>query len=141
MKLYALVFGLIIVLSSFAAEDPFIERQQIFEPDPEKHGHSHASCVVECPNGDLLAVWYENGPLMPPPYYSERKDKSDDVRIGASRLRKGASAWETPFVIADTFGLSDNNPCMVIDKEERLWLFYPTLMGVPKVSAMTNGVS
>jgi predicted neuraminidase len=124
------ILTLILTLNAFAAEEPFIERKQIFEP-PREGFHAHASCVVECPNGDLLSIWYENGELMPPPYYSDRKDKSDDVRIGASRLRKGNTEWDKTFVIADTFGVSDNNPCMIIDNEERLWIFYPTLTGVP----------
>jgi len=110
---------------------PLYEAQFIFDPEVEDHGHVHASCIVECPNGDLRAVWYENGTLLPPPYYSERRDKSDDVRIGGSRKAKGADTWEKPFVMSDTFGLSDNIPCMVIDARDRLWLIHPTLLGVP----------
>jgi len=64
--------------------------------------------------------------------YSENKDKSDDVRIGGSRKPRGANAWEKPFVMSDTFGVSDNNPCMVIDHQNRLWLIHPTLLGVPR---------
>lgn len=104
----------------------------IFDPQAESHGHVHASCIVECPSGDLRAVWYENGKELPPPYFSENRDKSDDVRIGGSRKLQGADAWEKPFVMSDTFGLSSNNPCMVIDSQDRLWLVHPTLLGVPK---------
>jgi hypothetical protein len=78
----------------------------IFDPQAESHGHVHASCIVECPSGDLRAVWYENGKELPPPYFSENRDKSDDVRIGGSRKLQGADAWEKPFVMSDTFGLS-----------------------------------
>lgn len=126
-----LVIALFLAGPSFA-EAPFFSNEFVYDLAKYDPGHAHASCVVECPNGDLLSIWYENGPEMPPPYYSERKDKSDDVRIGASRKRKGAQAWEAPFVIADTFGCSDNNPCMVIDSNQKLWLFYPTLLGVPE---------
>jgi len=111
--------------------EPFYEEQFIFDPEIEGHGHVHASCIVECPNGDLRAVWYENGIQLPPPYYSERRDKSDDVRIGGARKPAGADSWEKPFVMSDTFGVSDNNPCMVIDAQDRLWLIFPTLLGVP----------
>lgn len=117
-----------------ATDQPFCETTLIFDPDKEDHGHVHASCIVACPNGDLRAVWYENGPTLPAPYFSEQRDKSDDVRIGGSRRASGASAWEPPFVMADTFGVSDNNPCMVIDRDQRLWLFHATLLGVPKVA-------
>ncbi len=90
------------------------------------HSHTHGSCIVECPNGDLRAVWYENG-IRRPEFWAEQGDKSDDVRIGGGRKAKGADASNAPFVMADTFGVSDNNPCMVIDKENRLWLVYGTL--------------
>lgn len=116
--------------AAFAA--PLHESQLIFEaPASDPQFHAHASCIVECPNGDLRAVWYENGTILPAPYFSERRDKSDDVRIGGSRKAAGAKEWETRFVMADTFGVSDNNPCMVIDKQARLYLIYPTLVGVP----------
>ena len=112
----------------------------IFEPDPQAHGHVHASCIVECPNGDLRAVWYENGQRLPPPYFSQEQDKSDDVRIGGSRKPgggtppAGGAVWDPPFVMADTFGVSDNNPCMVVDRDERLWLFHAVLLGVPETA-------
>ena len=112
---------------------PLYEAQTIFEPpasDPQFH--AHASCIVECPNGDLLACWYENGSLLPAPYFSGQRDKSDDVHIGGSRKARGVKTWEMRFVMADTFGVSDNNPCMVIDKQKRLILIYPTLVGVPE---------
>jgi predicted neuraminidase len=114
------------------AQEPYYEAEYIFDPGAEDHGHVHASCIVECPNGDLLAVWYENGEPLPAPYYQGDRDKSDDVRIGGARKPAGADTWNTPFVMADTFGCSDNNPCMVIDAEHRLWLVYPTLIGVPQ---------
>jgi len=114
------------------ADQPFCESALIFDPEKDNRGHVHASCIVAYPNGDLRVAWYENGPALPPPYFSEQKDKSDDVRIGGSRKPTGAQTWEQPFVMADTFGVSDNNPCMVIDPEQRLWLFHATLLAVPK---------
>ena len=51
---------------------------------PEKQVRVLESLWARCGNGDLRAVWYENGEEMPPPYYSENKDKSDDVRIGGA---------------------------------------------------------
>lgn len=108
------------------------EEEFIFDPQVESHGHVHASCIVECPNGDLRAVWYENGEELPPPYFSENKDKSGDVRIGGARKIQGADTWEEPFVMSDTFGISSNNPCMAIDSQGRLWFVHPTLLGVPR---------
>lgn len=107
------------------------EEAFLFDPQGAPHGHVHASCIVETPEGGLLAVWYENGVDLGAGYYNERKDKSDDVRIGGARKLPGKDTWEAPFVMTDTFGVSDNNPCMIIDAQERLWLIYPTLLGVP----------
>ena len=132
MKTCMVLFVAAWMISGIAWAAPEYRGELIFDPDKAVHGHVHASCVVECPDGGLLVVWYENAGNMPEPYFSAESDKSDDVRIGASRLAKGASAWSAPFVIADTFGCSDNNPCMVIDAEKRLWLCYPTLVAVPQ---------
>jgi predicted neuraminidase len=122
------------VATSPAAE-PVYKSEFVFAHEAQSHGHVHASTIIECPNGDLRVVWYENGPKLDEPrYYNARNDKSDDVRIAGSRKSKGASAWETPFVMSDTFGVSDNNPTMVIDGEGRLWLFHSTMLGAPKWS-------
>lgn len=122
----------ILICTTFA-ETPVFESQFIFDPEQamEPHGHVHASCIVECPNGDLRAVWYENGRDLPATYFNEQQDKAANVRIGAARRQKGATVWEQPFVMSDTFGVSDNNPCMLVDQKGRLWLFYPTLLGSP----------
>ncbi len=113
------------------AADPLYEAEVIFDPASGNHGHVHASCIVECPNGDLRVVWYENGTPLPEPAFNKQKDKSDDVRIGGARKPAGATSWEPAFVMADSFGVADNNPCMVIDKSGQLWLFRATLLGVP----------
>jgi len=123
-----------LVLSNAAHAQGKFESEFIFEPTVESHGHVHASCIIEEPNGALRAVWYENGSHLPPPYFSEQHDKSDDVRIGGARRAQDAQAWDKPFVMADTFGISDNNPCLAVDQQNRLWLIYPTLLGAPEWS-------
>jgi predicted neuraminidase len=131
----ALAIGLLAsagLLSDGAYARALFEAEFIFDPSVESHGHVHASCIIEEPGGDLRAVWYENGTPLPPPYFSVQRDKSDDVRIGGARKAKGAQGWERPFVMADTFGVSDNNPCLAVDKQNRLWLIYATLLGVPE---------
>ncbi len=125
------ILVLVLLCSTYVCAEPFFESEYIFDPQKQSHGHVHASCIVECPNGDLLAVWYENGEPRDDYYYTRDADKSDDVRIGASRKSNGRTEWEETFVMSDTFGVSDNNPCMVIDREERLWLFHPAMLGAP----------
>jgi predicted neuraminidase len=86
----------------------------IFGPDAL---HCHASCLVECPNGDLLACWYRGS--------GERT--ADDVCIEGARRRKGGE-WSKPFVMADVPGFPDCNPCMVIDPRGTLHLFWVTII-------------
>jgi predicted neuraminidase len=108
---------------------PIYRERMIFSGD---RGHVHASSVVETPNGSLLAVWYENGPKNPGYYFQGGdEDKSDDVRIAGARLAPGGASWSEPFVISDTYGVSDNNPALGIDAEKRLWLIHATLLAVP----------
>jgi len=51
-------------------------------------GHNHCPAIVECPNGDLLAIWYTG--------IGERER---NMAIAASRLPWGAEQWEpaSPF--------------------------------------------
>jgi len=115
-----LIVGVFIFISTSYAQIS-ITGEFIFKPDKLKHGHTHASSIVECPNGDLLACWYEG-----------ETDRSSDVHIQAARLKKGELTWSETFLLADTPMFSDNNPCLFIDEQERLWLFYYTLLGSPE---------
>jgi predicted neuraminidase len=118
------------LIGSVPGADSALHRERfIFTGD---RGHVHASSVVETPGGSLLAVWYENGPPSDAYYFrGGDEDKSDDVRIAGARLRQGSAAWDAPFVISDTFGVSDNNPAIGIDAQKRLWLVHATLLAVP----------
>ncbi len=80
--------------------------------------HNHASSLVECPNGDLLACWFSGS--------GERT--ADDVQIPGARLRKGASRWSRPFVMADTPDYPDCNPVLFIDARKRLWLVWIAIL-------------
>lgn len=131
--LFTLAFAaFVLVVTPGQASDAFFRGDFIFDAQAEAHGHVHASCIVELPNGDLLAVWYENGPADPGYYYSLDRDKSDNVRIGGARRGRGAGGWGKPFVMADTYGVSDNNPALLVDRQKRLWLIFPTLLAVPQ---------
>lgn len=114
--IFLLLFFPIICLPQTGLEGEFI-----FTPPQNTPWHAHASSIVECPDGSLLASWYEG-----------ETDKSEDVHIQAARLPKGAKKWSKSFTIADTPTLSDNNPCLFIDGKQRLWLIYYTLLGSPE---------
>jgi predicted neuraminidase len=98
-----------------AADGPLFESQLIFPPD---YRHNHASCIVECPNGDLLACWYHGS--------GERT--ADDVVIEGARKRKGDTKWSKPFLLADEPGFPDTNPCLFVDPQKRLWLIWQTIL-------------
>ncbi|MFO7975200.1 MAG: exo-alpha-sialidase [Candidatus Hydrogenedentota bacterium] len=110
---------LTIFLAGFAAtaqpEAPIFKGELIF---PLEHWHNHGSCIVECPNGDLLVCWFHGS--------GERK--ADDVLIRGARKAKGSEKWTEPFVMADTPDFPDTNCCMIIDSQERLWLLWPTIL-------------
>lgn len=107
------MFLLALIISSQSPQPPVSEL--IF---PLERRHNHASCIVECPNGDLLVSWYRGS--------GERT--ADDCEIVGARLRKGEKAWSAPFSMADTPDLPDTNACMTIGKDGVLRLFYGTIL-------------
>src|SRR5437868_10024039 len=100
---HAFFVGIILLAVPASLEAaPFHEAELIFPPE---HWHNHGSCIVECPNGDLLTCWYNGS--------GERR--ADDVKVEGSRKRPGAKGWGRRFLMADTPGFPDTNPCMIID--------------------------
>lgn len=88
-----------------------ISSQLIFEPQQK---HVHSSSLVVCPNGDLLACWFEGT--------GERT--ADDVRIRGARLRENAKKWSPVFEMADTPEYPDCNPVLFLDNRQRLVLVW-----------------
>ncbi|HHH49364.1 MAG TPA: neuraminidase (sialidase)-like protein [Saprospiraceae bacterium] len=89
--------------------------QKIFDLQTE---HTHGSTIVELPNGDLLAAWFQG--------HGERW--ADDVRIMGARLLKGQKKWTKAFVMADVPEFPDINPCLFLDPKENLWLVWYTVI-------------
>ena len=94
---------------------PFLVAEILF---PLETWHNHASCIVECPNGDLLVCWFHGS--------GERT--ADDVKIEGALKRRGAKAWSRRFTMADTPGYPDTNCAMFVDPQGRLWLLWPTIL-------------
>lgn len=119
------VFGVLAFGGAFARaeEAPFHRAALLFEPE---HWHNHGSCVVEAPNGDLIACWFHGS--------GERT--ADDVRIEGARLRRGDTVWSPRFTMADTPGYPDTNCCLLVDPQERLWLLWPTILANTWESAL-----
>jgi predicted neuraminidase len=104
-------------------EKPLYKGELLFAPQKL---HNHGSCIVECANGDLLVCWYRGS--------GERS--ADDVAIMGARRRRGKTGWTPAFVMADTPGFPDCNPCMIIDPRTQLWLFWPTILANTWESAL-----
>jgi predicted neuraminidase len=104
---------------------PAYSAELIFPLDQQ---HNHAPGIVETASGDLIASWYRGS--------GERS--ADDVAVYGSRLKKGAAAWDEPHVLADTPGFPDCNTALFIDRDQRLWLFYPTILANSWESCLTN---
>jgi predicted neuraminidase len=101
------------------------EAEVIFPPEAL---HNHGSCIVECPDGDLLACWYRGS--------GERR--ADDVAVYGARQRHGEKDWCQPFLMADTPGFPDTNPCLFVDPRGRLWLIWQTIVANEWHTALTK---
>ena len=91
---------------------------QTVEIFPLVSQHVHGSTIVELPNGDLLAAWFQGS--------GERW--ADDVAIMGARLKAGEKTWSKTFLMADVPGFPDINPILFIDSQDRLWLMWYTVI-------------
>jgi predicted neuraminidase len=114
MKLHLPALCLFGISCAFAA-GPSFEAQAIFPPQSL---HAHSSSIVELPDGRLMTCWYIGS--------GERS--ADDVQVQASYLRPGAGQWDPPFTLADTPGFPDTNPVLFVDRDNRLWLLWATIL-------------
>jgi len=80
--------------------------------------HNHSPAIAECPNGDLLAVWFSCG--------DEGGAELADI---ASRLRRGASEWEAASPFWDGPDINDHAPKLWFDGERTLSFFAKSLSG------------
>src|SRR6266540_5925596 len=106
-------------------DSPRYEAELVF---PLHDKHNHAPGIVECPNGDLLVSWYRGS--------GERR--SDDVAVYGAWRAHGESRWTEPFLLADTPGFPDCNTALFLDEQQRVWLFYPTIIANTWESCLTN---
>lgn len=100
-----------IIAQTALQKAPILSQSLIF---PQQDKHVHGSSLVELPNGDFLAAWFQGS--------GERK--ADDVCIMGARLKKGSANWSTPFILADTPDLPDCNPVLFLNSKGKLFLVW-----------------
>jgi predicted neuraminidase len=123
LKFVASLLASLFLLVQGAQAEPTHSAELIF---PLEDWHNHGSCIVECPNGNLLVCWFHGS--------GERK--SDDVLIQGAHFDTAAGKWSAPFVMADTPDFPDTNCCMIVDPQQRLWLLWPTIQANTWESAL-----
>jgi len=74
--------------------------------------HNHSPSITECPNGDLLAVWY-----------SCVDEAGSELCNVASRLRLGSKEWEPASPFWDGADVNDHAPKIWWDGKDTLWFF------------------
>ena len=96
-------------LQVFEGPKPFVK----VEPNsfgPTFAWHNHSPAIAECPNGDLLAVWY-----------SCVDEAGTELNNLASRLRVGESEWEPASLFWDGADVNDHAPKLWWDGDETLF--------------------
>lgn len=93
----------------FMAPKPFVKiAPKSFGPLFSTHNHSPA--ITECPNGDLLAVWY-----------SCVDEGGSELNNIVSRLRHGSSEWEPASAFWDGADVNDHGPKVWWDGKSTLY--------------------
>lgn len=74
--------------------------------------HNHDPAIVECPNGDVLAMWY-----------TCLSEGDRDLAQAASRLRWGETEWEPASPFFDVPDRNDHAPALWFDGKETIYHF------------------
>jgi hypothetical protein len=74
--------------------------------------HNHFISVVECPNGDLLAIWH-----------ACIGESGRELAVAASRLRYGQKQWEPASLFWDSPDRNDHGHALWFDGKDRIYHF------------------
>ncbi|MHC4755522.1 MAG: SUMF1/EgtB/PvdO family nonheme iron enzyme, partial [Planctomycetota bacterium] len=74
--------------------------------------HNHGPAIVECPNGDLLSVWF-----------SCVSERNRDMLQGASRLRWGSREWDSASPFFDVPDRNDPTPTLWFNGKDKIYYF------------------
>ncbi len=79
---------------------------------PEFNRHNHCPALVNCPNGDLLAIWYTCG-----------TEPGRELGIVASRLPYGADQWQVASSYWDAPDRNDHASALWVDDDGTIYHF------------------
>ncbi len=79
---------------------------------PVYNRHNHCPALVNCPNGDLLAIWY-----------TCRTEPGRELGIVASRLPHGADEWQVASNFWDAPDRNDHASALWVDEKGTLYHF------------------
>ncbi len=74
--------------------------------------HNHDAGIAECPNGDILAIWY-----------TTVTERGRELAMAASRLRRGSDQWEPASPFWDAPDRNDHAPALWFDGKKTLFHF------------------
>lgn len=74
--------------------------------------HNHDPAITECPNGDLLAIWY-----------TTEAEADRNLNVAASRLRYGSDKWDPAYLFWAVPDRNDHAPSMWTDEKGKLYHF------------------
>jgi formylglycine-generating enzyme required for sulfatase activity len=100
------------------ADAPFFEGPKPYVRIPEGAvgpvfvSQNHSPAITECPNGDLLAVWF-----------STMGETDLTTANAASRLRLGAKEWEAASPFWDAMDVNDHAPKIWWDGDKTIYHF------------------
>jgi formylglycine-generating enzyme len=99
--------------------------------------HNHDPGLVECPNGDMLAIWY-----------TTVKERGREFALAVSRLRYGEEEWEPASLFWDVPDRNDHAPAMWYDGDRTIYHYVGLSnaatwgpLAVVMRSSMDNGAS
>ncbi len=87
-------------------------RQPPAEDCPVFNRHNHCPALVNCPNGDLLAIWYTCS-----------TEPGRELGIVASRLPYGQDQWQVASNFWDAPDRNDHASALWVDEDGRLYHF------------------
>jgi len=95
----------------FAGPKPYV-KIPANSAGPLFSAHNHSPAIAECPNGDLLSVWY-----------TCVDEAGSELAVAASRLRRGATEWDDASPFWDGPDVNDHAPKLWFDGTKTLYFF------------------